>query len=139
MRGIRIRTAWSRSRAAKNGLVRSPSPGMSPRIGSSPNVRLVPGMRKALSRRTLHFRNAASVRACDSCTTLSCLRPAPLRQGYGGSAVASRRRKPRALLSQQLTDRLEILDVIANGLDHHHHRHCEDSPPDTPDPAPEEQ
>ena len=43
------------ARAAKSGVVRSPSPGISPRIGSSPNVRFVPGTRKALSSSTLHL------------------------------------------------------------------------------------
>src|SRR5688572_1448069 len=37
-------------------------------MGSNPNVNLVPGTRKALSRKTLHFRRAARVRASDSRT-----------------------------------------------------------------------
>ena len=43
------------------------------------------------------------------------------------------------LIAEQLADALEILDVIADRLDDHQHRHREQHAPDFPDPAPEEQ
>ena len=60
MRGMRRRTAWTSSSAAKSGVVKSPIPGISPTIGSSPNVSCVPGTLNALSSSTLHLRSAAT-------------------------------------------------------------------------------
>src|SRR6185436_16952164 len=45
----------------------------------------------------------------------------------------------RRLFTQQLADRLQILDVIADRLDHHQHRHREHRSPHAPHPAPEKQ
>ena len=43
------------------------------------------------------------------------------------------------LLSEQLADRLQILDPIAVRLEHHQHRHRQQRAPDAPDEAPEDQ